>query len=616
DFERVVLTGSRDGDTLRGLEQGPFFTGDSIAGDLGDDTIFGGGGNDTLVGGLGRDELFGGDGNDLLIAGVGSAEGGTDPGNLILTGEVMVGGAGADRFILGDETGTFYGQVTGQAADTNFAFLQDFDRSEDRLQLAGTADDYVVVLNDIDVGMFVALASTGERVFRTQGFALATSGTNPTRLADNVIDFVPLSPVPNVASTALALPLGPAPQEMPPLEAEYRLLRLSWPTVSDEEFAETVAEFVGRGAPRALEFADQLLETRAWLLERAEGREVPDVPPIVLRRAGLTNDDAAFNASLEDYASRPGALAEERLEQLIAVRDFLSGEVAGTAAVPAAPLSPPAPLVSFDIPDLAPANASGPIDPSAIQIGSADGTRDFSVQTADARAFDEGLDAIFGTNVTNIALSGAAASFGTFRDAFGADNGLVLSTGRVSDLAGRNIDAGAVTSQSAGGALPLIFEEVADGVVRARIPDLPQGLRTLTLVDDNDFIGGSAGRFSGLDLGAIVLSRDDGSSISTVTDLNGLLRLNVFDFTPAGLDFEPGTQRPTSNAGLISPDLAGSVNGLVDNSIATLGVAETSLTTGYHSFGDGGRQTKELTQPDDTETPLKLYLAELSGTES
>ncbi|MEM6904981.1 MAG: hypothetical protein AAF568_03735, partial [Pseudomonadota bacterium] len=294
DFERVVLTGSRDGDTLRGLEQGPFFTGDSIAGDLGDDTIFGGGGNDTLVGGLGRDELFGGDGNDLLIAGVGSAEGGTDPGNLLLTGEVMVGGAGADRFILGDETGTFYGQVTGSAADTNFAFLQDFDRSEDRLQLAGTADDYVVVLNDIDVGMFVALASTGERVFRTQGFALATSPTDSTRLADNVIDFVPLSPVPNVASTALALPLSPAPQEMPPLEAEYRLLRLSWPTVSDEEFAATVADFVGRGAPRALEFADQLLETRAWLLERAEGREVPDVPPIVLRRAGLTNDDAAF----------------------------------------------------------------------------------------------------------------------------------------------------------------------------------------------------------------------------------------------------------------------------------------------------------------------------------
>ncbi|MEM9734989.1 MAG: Ig-like domain-containing protein, partial [Pseudomonadota bacterium] len=253
---------------------------------------------------------------------------------------------------------------------------------------------------------------------------------------------------------------------------------------------------------------------------------------------------------------------------------------------------------------------------SAIQIGSADGTRDFSVQTADARAFDEVLDAIFGTNVTNIALSGAAASFGTFRDAFGADNGLVLSTGRVSDLAGRNIDAGAVTSQSAGGALPLIFEEVADGVVRARIPDLPQGLRTLTLVDDNDFIGGSAGRFSGLDLGAIVLSRDDGSSISTVTDLNGLLRLNVFDFTPAGLDFEPGTQRPTSNAGLISPDLAGSVNGLVDNSIATLGVAETSLTTGFLSFGDGGRLTLELTQPVDTETPLFLYLAEVGGTES
>ena len=48
------------------------------------------------------------------------------------------GDAGADKFILGDETQAYY--ATGGAQD--YAVIEDFDSNVDKLQLHGLAGDY------------------------------------------------------------------------------------------------------------------------------------------------------------------------------------------------------------------------------------------------------------------------------------------------------------------------------------------------------------------------------------------------------------------------------------------------------------------------------------------
>ena len=89
------------------------------------------GGNDQLTGGSGDDTLNGGSGNDILN--------GTDS---IAIGfneqDVLMGGDGADRFILGEADSAFYHQ--GGAAD--FVTIQDFDLGVDTVQLFGSSTDY------------------------------------------------------------------------------------------------------------------------------------------------------------------------------------------------------------------------------------------------------------------------------------------------------------------------------------------------------------------------------------------------------------------------------------------------------------------------------------------
>ncbi|QQS10754.1 MAG: hypothetical protein IPK81_14025 [Rhodospirillales bacterium] len=60
---------------------------DGLDGRLGDDTLYGGGESDSLFGGYGHDTAYGGDGNDTLAGGVGD--------------DVMYGGAGHDVFRIG-----------------------------------------------------------------------------------------------------------------------------------------------------------------------------------------------------------------------------------------------------------------------------------------------------------------------------------------------------------------------------------------------------------------------------------------------------------------------------------------------------------------------------------
>lgn len=116
---------------------------DSIIGSGGGNTLDGFGGNDSLTGGLGNDTLLGGDGNDIL-------QGTTDAPTVSSNEQdVLTGGSGSDRFILGNASGSFY----KFAGDNDFAQITDFS-SGDQIQL-GTGDVYNVQRNDAGFDVFV-----------------------------------------------------------------------------------------------------------------------------------------------------------------------------------------------------------------------------------------------------------------------------------------------------------------------------------------------------------------------------------------------------------------------------------------------------------------------------
>ena len=122
-----------------------------LEGGAGNDFIFGAGGNDLLIGGTGSDFIDGGTGNDTLLGNSGndSLLGGT--GNDVLNGygftfgevDVLSGGSGQDRFILGDRSQTFYRD------SSSFAIITDFRASDgDKIVLNGN-DFYSLSLGNI-----------------------------------------------------------------------------------------------------------------------------------------------------------------------------------------------------------------------------------------------------------------------------------------------------------------------------------------------------------------------------------------------------------------------------------------------------------------------------------
>jgi hypothetical protein len=89
------------------------------------------GGKDILTGNSGNDNLFGSAGDDLLN--------GTDQVSIgIGEQDILTGGDGAERFILGDTDHAYY---VGQG-DLDYATLTDFDSNTDTLALHGSIGDY------------------------------------------------------------------------------------------------------------------------------------------------------------------------------------------------------------------------------------------------------------------------------------------------------------------------------------------------------------------------------------------------------------------------------------------------------------------------------------------
>lgn len=140
-------------------------------GDAGNDILLAGVQNDVLTGGSGNDNLFGGSGNDTLT--------GIDTGNFVNPGrgelDTLIGGAGRDRFVLGnrssgqarlfydDGDNTFDGDnniFTGMDGVSDFALIADFQSGTDVIQLVGSANDYVIR----NVGGSLSRGSTAQDV--------------------------------------------------------------------------------------------------------------------------------------------------------------------------------------------------------------------------------------------------------------------------------------------------------------------------------------------------------------------------------------------------------------------------------------------------------------------
>jgi Ca2+-binding RTX toxin-like protein len=93
--------------------------------------LFGGNGNDLIDGEAGNDALYGEAGNDTLIGANTSV---MNPG--LGETDYFSGGAGSDRFILGDEANIYYDDRKLTIAGTNdYATISDFNPNEDKVQL-------------------------------------------------------------------------------------------------------------------------------------------------------------------------------------------------------------------------------------------------------------------------------------------------------------------------------------------------------------------------------------------------------------------------------------------------------------------------------------------------
>ena len=176
-FGDDVLKGSSGNDTNVGQE--------------GDDTVYGGSGNDTLYGdrndkeAVGRpasDMLFGDWGDDILYGGEDSdlLDGGDDDDRLIgvettisepdfgrSTIDTLTGGSGEDTFVIGQNNNVFYNDGNPDAEGTgDYALITDYQLGIDRLDVAGSENDYSFDLSSGDLPDGFAIYHQGDETSR------------------------------------------------------------------------------------------------------------------------------------------------------------------------------------------------------------------------------------------------------------------------------------------------------------------------------------------------------------------------------------------------------------------------------------------------------------------
>ncbi|MFN3263254.1 MAG: Ig-like domain-containing protein [Pikeienuella sp.] len=234
---------------------------------------------------------------------------------------------------------------------------------------------------------------------------------------------------------------------------------------------------------------------------------------------------------------------------------------------------------------------------------------------------------------------GDARGFGTFENAPALIEGIVLSIGIAEDLPGLNEEDGGIRSFLSGGrSVDLGFERIGqlnlDGSVttfyRADLGAVPLPMRSLILRDDDDGVGGASGARSGADIAGIAITTADfddifaltGGDMAALNDPSILPRLDLLDFSPAGVKFTQGALRSFDPAdegtpGTVSegPDAAGSRGGFVDEGAATLGRFDFNGETGFLSLGDGGALGLQFTDTLPADQPAWLIVAEAGGSE-
>ena len=184
-----ILNSGSGNDTVNGGAGNDILNGgsgnDNLDGGAGNDILNGGTGNDFLIGGFdfdivnggsGNDNLDGGDGDDILTGGSGSDFVGGGAGNDIVVGtdaniiktnslvqimslgtpgrgeiDTLIGGLGADQFILGDSKNFYYDDGnSANPGNDDYALIVDFNPIEDKIQLKGSATNYSLVRSGKD----------------------------------------------------------------------------------------------------------------------------------------------------------------------------------------------------------------------------------------------------------------------------------------------------------------------------------------------------------------------------------------------------------------------------------------------------------------------------------
>lgn len=148
---RDRLNGGDGDDVLKGG-----FGNDIANGGTGNDSLSGDGGDDTLTGSFGNDLLAGGAGNDTMI-GVEPSTAGSGVGFGAGEVDILRGGLGSDTFVLGSASRVYYSDgdplTTG---DSDYAWIKDFNASEDVIQLHGSQALYSLDIYTVSSGVFAA----------------------------------------------------------------------------------------------------------------------------------------------------------------------------------------------------------------------------------------------------------------------------------------------------------------------------------------------------------------------------------------------------------------------------------------------------------------------------
>lgn len=153
---------------------------DFIVGDNKNNKLSGNAGNDTLIGLFGNDTLNGGSGNDTLT--------GADPNvenTVRREKDILTGGAGTDKYVLGNESGSFYDDF----GNKDFAKITDFSFGE-QINL-GQGETYNVEQKNNGFNIFVVEDFGRDLIAKVRissGISSARSANNSLIAASSTLD--------------------------------------------------------------------------------------------------------------------------------------------------------------------------------------------------------------------------------------------------------------------------------------------------------------------------------------------------------------------------------------------------------------------------------------------